>query len=238
MTTYFFDGLVHPERAQITFQFSLEFTHITSGEAAQARVSIVLNQIAIWIETDVEWDIYDLRNVAKSLVSHELAVIGFLRGLSYEVEIKRVLNTELKVDFVFGIDIPCLVERNKGISLSERLEEIRCKSMGLEGVFLHRCFADLANAMKNPDDTGFYCYRAIESLRQHCIVRFKLNKNNKGEQWAKLREIAGCTEEITREIQVAADPVRHGEVASITSNERKRLFLITWDVVDGYLAHI
>jgi hypothetical protein len=238
MTTYLFHGLVHPERAQISLQCSLSFTHITSGEEATARVSVVLNQVAVWIETQVTWDVHDLRNVVKSIVSHELEIVGFVHGYAYDVEIRRVLNPELEVDHVYGIDIPCLTERSNGIDTVKRITEIRSKTLGTEGVYLHRCFADLASAMKHADDTGFYCYRAIESLRQHCILKFGFDPSKKETHWAKLRELAGCTEEILREIKTAADPIRHGDVTKLTSDQRKRLFLITWDVVDGYLAGI
>lgn len=238
MTTYLFEGLVHPERANISLQCDFEFTHLTSGKNCQVKLSIRLNQIAVWIESESEWDVFDLRNVVRAVVAHELEVVGFVLGYAYEVEIKRVLNPSLDVDAVFGIDIPCITERNKDVDLVERLKEIRNKTYGSNGVFLQRCFADLSQAMKNADDTGFYCYRAIEALRQHCIAQFAIDAANKKKQWEKVREVSGCSEDILREIKTAADPTRHGEVVPITADQRKRLFLITWDVVDGYLARI
>jgi len=238
MTTYLFQGLVHPERAHITLQCSFGFTHLTSSEEATVRISIVLNQIAVWVETRIVWDVHDLRNVVKAVVSHELEVVGYIKGLAYDVEIRRVLNPEHEVDYVFGVEIPCISDRNKDIDLATRATEIRNKTNGSDGVFLHRCFADLVSAMKNADDTGFYCYRAIESLRQHCIERFGLDPAKKDEQWAKVRELSGCTEEILREVKAAADATRHGEVVKVTSEQRQRLFLITWDVVDGYVAAV
>lgn len=238
MNIYLFQGIVHPERAQITLECAFPFTHLTSGAQCQARLSILLNQTAVWIETESEWDIFDLRNIVRAVVTHELELVGFIKGFSYEVEIKRVLNPALGVDYVFGIDIPCLSERNKDVDLAERLNELRPKTFGPDGVLLHRCFADLSQAMKSADDTGFYCYRAIEALRQHCIVKFSIDPAKKPLQWERLREASGCSEEVLREIKAAADPVRHGEVLPITSEQRKRLFLITWDVVDGYLASI
>lgn len=238
MTTYLFQGLVHPERAQITLQCSLEFSHLSSSEQATARISIVLNQIAVWIDTNVVWDIHDLRNVAKSIVSHELEVVGFIKGYAYDVEIRRVLNPEHGVDYVFGVDIPCIAERNREVDLAERIAMVRTKTTGPEGIYLHRCFSDLISAMKNADDTGFYCYRALESLRQHCIQKFGLDPEKKSEQWAKLRDLAGCNESVLREIKASADHSRHGGVVSVTSAQRQRLFLLTWDVVDGYLAGV
>ena len=92
--------------------------------------------------------------------------------------------------------------------------------------------------MKTPDDTGFYCYRAIEALRQYCIVRYNLDSEKKSEQWLKVREIAGCEEKILRDIKSAADPVRHGAIVPVTSADREALFIKTWDVVDGFIKNV
>ena len=128
MTTYLFQGLVHPERAQITLQCSFPFTHLTTSRDGTARISILLNQVAVWVDTDVVWDVHDLRNVVKTMVSHELEVVVFIKGLAYEVEIRRVLNPEHGVDYVFGVEIPCIAERNKDVDLLARVNEIRGKT--------------------------------------------------------------------------------------------------------------
>jgi hypothetical protein len=238
MQTYLFEGVVLPERAQLSVQFSVQFTHITSGVTGKADVSVVLNQVAVWVDSEAEWDIFDLRNTVRNLLQNELAVIGYLEGYAYDLEITRVLNRTLGIDYVFGIDIPCIAERNKAIDKHERLTLIRQKSSGREGVLLHRCFNDLAMAMKSPEDTGFYCYRAIESLRQHCIMKFSFPPDKKAEQWQKLREVAECDESTIRDIKAAADPVRHGDISSITSQDREALFTKTWNVVDGYIQNV
>jgi len=237
MDPYLFEGIVHPERAQINLKLSLSFTHLTSSTDATATVSIVLNQVVVWIDSKVEWDIFDLRNVAKSILQNELSIVGYLKGYAYEVEIRRVLNRGLGIDYVFGIDIPCIVERNKAIDFDKEILRIREKTHGIEGVYLHRCFTDLVTAMKNAEDTGFYCYRAIESLRQHCILKYQIDPEKKAEQWQKVRELAKCDEATLREIKAAADPLRHGDLVNVTSCDRAKLFIKTWDVVDGYLKN-
>lgn len=238
MQTYFFEGIVLPERAQLTLKFSCVLSHITSGCNVKADVSIILNQVVVWVDTDEEWDIFDLRNVVKVFLQNELAILGYLKGYAYDLEIKRVLNRALNIDYVFGIEIPCIEERNKLIDIDEQHKIIGLKLLGREGILLHRCFNDLVMAMKNPDDTGFYCYRAIESLRHHCIIKFDMPIDKKQVQWQKLREIAGCDEKSIRDIQSSADAVRHGDVVPITSQDREALFMKTWDIVDGYIKNI
>lgn len=92
--------------------------------------------------------------------------------------------------------------------------------------------------MRHPDDTGFYCYRAIESLRHHCAAVHRLSEADKAVQWKAFREAAGCSEETLLDVKAAADPVRHGQVVGVTAEERLKLLTMTWDVVDGYLGNV
>jgi hypothetical protein len=134
MDPYLLEGVVHAERAQITLQLlPLGFRHLASGTEAVAHVSILLNQVALWVESACEWDIFDLRNVAKSILQNELAIVGYLKGYAYEVEIRRVLNRALSIDYVFGIDIPCIAERNKAIDLPVKSKEFVRKQMETQG---------------------------------------------------------------------------------------------------------
>jgi len=199
-------------------------------------VSIILNQVAVWIDSPVEWDIYDLRNVVLTILQNELSAIGYLKGLAYDVEIRRVLNPLLGVDCVFGIEMPCIAERNKAIVLDNAISTIRKKLTEPLGVYLHLCLTDLKSAMKEPNDTSFFCYRAIESLRQHCVAKFSLNPKNKDAHWEKFREIAKCDRTAIMMIKASADAPRHGDVAAMTADERVKLLTTTWDIVDAYLA--
>lgn len=238
MESYLFHGIVLPERAQLTFQCELSFSHLATGTRGKATVSIILNQVAVWVESKHDWDIYDLRNVIKYIVQNELAIIGYLKGYAYEFQMIRIINQSRKIDYVFGIDIPCLAERGKSINLNEALSSLRKKTEGPNGMLLHRCFNDLISSMKHAEDTGFYCYRAIESLRLHCAKLYGLSTAGKAKQWEKFREVTECDEQTLFSIKTAADPLRHGDIAVTTSNDREKLFTVTWNVVDGYLKSI
>jgi hypothetical protein len=237
MEPYLFHGKVLPERANISLGFSVKFGHISSGINAEAQVSIVFNQVAVWVTSDHLWDIFDLRNVVKNIVYGHLAMIGYLKGYAYDIEITRALSRERGIDYVFGIDIPCIANRNQEIDLNEALLQLREKTTGEHGVFLHRCFDDLMSAMKHADDTGFYCYRAIESLRHHCAARSGLRGATKAQQWQAFRNLSGAEEHAIRLIKTAADPLRHGEPGSEVI-DRAELFINTWGVVDAYITKV
>ena len=114
MQPYIFQGIVLPERAQLSLQFSVEFVHLSSGIRATAQVSILLNQAVIWVQTEYDWNIFDLRNIVTNIVQG-------LKGFAYDFELIRVLNQERATDYVFGIDIPCLAARGKDVDLPSAL---------------------------------------------------------------------------------------------------------------------
>jgi hypothetical protein len=238
MEPYLFHGIVLPERAPLSIGFEADFVHFSSGVKGHAKISILLNQISIWIDSEQEWDVFDLRNVVKTMIQNYLAMIGYLRGYAYDVDIVRVLKKDCGIDRVFGIDIPCLSERTSSIALESRLQFIMEKATGKDGIYLNRCFNDLISAMKNADDTGFYCYRAIEALRHHCTSIHNMSTENRAMQWKKFRDIARCDETIVRFIEKEATPLRHGEIIGGKSTDRANLLTKTWEVVDGYLKNL
>jgi len=240
MKDYLFLGVVSPQRAQLSLDFKYRFIHKLTNNTGTASVSIILNQVVVWIDSDNEWDIFDLRNVVSYILQSNLAIIGYLKGYAYEVEITRVLNLAKGIDYVFGIEMPCIEKRNEKINISEKLGEVQAKINGELGVYLSRCFTDLVSAMKNPEDTGFYCYRAIESLCHHCsyIHNIPVDDKHRSAQWEKFREISGSDETALRTLKEAADPIRHGKPVHISSAGREKLFIITWSVVDHYLTKI
>lgn len=238
METYLFYGKILPERAPISLSFGLSFSHFTSGETGKAEISIVLNQLSVTVHTEKEWNIFDLRNVVKHIVQTNLAMIGYIKGYAYDLEITRVLNSTLGVDYVFGIDIPAIAKPRESIDLASKLGELRAKTQGENGIFLNRCFNDLVSAMKDADDTGFYCYRAVEALRHHCAVVHNISEMDRKIQWEKFMEVSKVNEEATRKLENSAKSTRHGGVSDVTNADREDLFKTTWDIVDAYIVNI
>jgi hypothetical protein len=238
METYLFLGVVRPERAQLSIQRDLTFRNLASGLDGTAGVSIILNQLAVRVQSEHIWDVLSLRNVVRAIVQDQLAMVGYLKGFAYDLEVTRVLNQGLAIDLVFGIDTPCIAKRGESIDLQRAMTRLEEMTTSPYGIFLGRCFNDLVSSMRHPDDTGFYCYRAIESLRHHCAAAQGLSDADKAVQWGAFRQAAGCSEETLLGIKAAADPVRHGQLVGVTAEERLNLLTTTWDVVDGYLGTV
>lgn len=234
---YVFQGVVRPERARLDDCFSVDFENL-SGLTGSARVRILVNQVVVWTFTDSNWDVYTLRNAVKNIVQNRLAIIGFLKGYAYELEIIRVFNDSKNIDEVFGIDVPCISERNDSDVDLVAVTNIAKKMQGDEGVFIGRCLSDLMSALKNADDTGFYCYRAIESLRHHCAMMNALIDAKAARQWECFRTAAGCSKDDILAIKAAADAPRHGAFIHLTDQQRSDLLLNTWDIVEAYMKNV
>jgi len=194
--------------------------------------------LAITIYTDKEWDIFDLKNVAQHITQSHISIFGYLKGYAYSVEITRIINYERGVDYVFGVDIPCISKPRENIDFSRAWEKIKPNIAGENGIFLIRCFNDLSSAMKYADDTGFYCYRAIEALRHHCAAINSLSGKERDLQWKKFREVSGVQERDIRELSNSAQAIRHGGIDPVTGRDREAIFISTWNIVDAYIAKI
>jgi len=244
MIDYIIIGKILPERASISIVLPvMDFSPIVCKESInRAKLNILNNQVYILYSTDNnELKLHDIRNIAKQLIADKLSMIGYLLGYAYEIDLTRIISIEKNIDYVFGIDIPCIAERSKDLTPEGfNAEFIRVTSIiGKQesySIYIYRCLNDLKHAMVNPDDTGFYCYRAIESIKQFC--RYKYGIEIERDQWTKLSELTGYNSSKVQFIKEKADPVRHGDLSVITDEDRVKIFKDTWDIVDCFFQGI
>ncbi len=241
MFLYIIKGRVLPIRASLSFG-PVKFHFVNKDEESLAsggteslaniEISIFSNEITVYYDIEFPKDIYDIKNECLNTCNAVVAQIGFLLGYGYSVEINQILCRELNINFVFGIDIPCLAVRNQGRDISLMMKKI-FSIEGSETRYLQRCFVDLQLAITHPIDTPFYCYRAIESLRHFCRIRYNLQTEK--EQWLKLSELTNKSWNDTKNLKLFANDARHGDHKSFSSQERIDFFDTTWDLVDGFI---
>lgn len=210
----------------------------TSESRLELRGSILNNRVAVWAHTQHDWNIFDLRNFVRDVVQMELALVGYVLGYAYDLDIVSALCQSRSVDIVFGIDMPCLATHTPVDAREPTVVRIKKIVSGPGGLYVARCLTDLQSALKTGEDAAFYCYRAIEFLRQHCAFTNGIDPR-KGEAWIKFRDVSGATRTEIDAIKDGADPVRHGGFATIVSNDdRVALYTSTWRIVAAYLAAI
>ena len=240
MNTYIFKGLILPERAQLSIgPLKTRLKPFLKEEEIEVELNIVLNQITVWVFTDNDYDVFDLRNIVRAFVNNVCSWFALIKGYAYEVEIRQVLNYEKKIDCVFGIDLPCITNRHSDSEINLMLlmlDKLMKKSSGENGIYIQRCITDLRLALSNTEDTPFYCFRSIESLKHYC--KYEYGIEDEKEQWKKIIEITGFNKTYIDDIRKMAFPQRHGDVINFTSDDRVKMLSKTWDVVEKFLLGI
>lgn len=237
MYNYTIIGKVLPERAKLDLNLcSLKISPVeNNNEIDSMDISIILNQIYVNYSTEKNrLSVFDIRNIVKTILTDILSIFGFIKSYAYDVEITRIVNKELNIDYVFGIETHLIEKRNLNKDLNLELQKILdlIFKERENAIFIRRCLNDLVNAMKNPIDTGFYCYRAIESLKQYC--KYKYNLEKEADQWKKLSNITGFNKDKIKLIREFSLTTRHGDIKSISDENRGKILADTWDIVEKF----
>jgi hypothetical protein len=230
---YTFTGVIHPERAAVSVSTTGWNLHgPTAGIDGRLAVTIAVSQVTALFESDTEVsDLATLRNHVSDAIRIAVDAVGFLNGCGYDVEIVQLVPPEGNVPIVFGVDIPAL--QTNPAELSRRFTELIELFGESRSSHLQRCLADLREAIRSPKDTGFFCYRGIESLRQFFVL--ELGVKGDKESWETLRKALGIDRAPIDYVKEFADPVRHGKSKPISDAERAEVFRRTWEVVGRFI---
>ena len=237
MYIYHLYWIIHPERALLTYWPINLKTSI-----GDIYYQVLNNQLYIQLKsTEKQTDIYTLKNNLKDIVQEEVSLISYIYWNGYDTEIIRITNLDENIDMTFWIDIPCINTRNttKIDKVSDELDSIHIIINGNpeNSFYIRRCFSELNKAIRFPIDTWFHCYRAIESLRNFCWAKYSPIKEN--EQWKKLKELSAQSDrEKIDYIKWFADYARHGNHLPISDEEREKVFLNTWHIVDSFREYL
>ncbi len=229
MRTYF-SGLILPERAPLSLATVRSKIHDREGrEVASIGLNIYANQITAAVDS-VDAELYTLRNFVRAEAEFLTGLVGFVAGHGYDVVITKAFGEDLDPTLVFGIDIPVLTERARGRDLQRLVNAVAPLCYGEQAIFLQRCLVDLSSAMKRLDDSAFYCYRAIESIRRS----FGPELSDR-EQWQAMSTALGSSRDEMEPLRARAFDARHGQAAALSDQERSEVFTCTWDVVEKYI---
>jgi hypothetical protein len=233
MEAYFIQGIILPERAPLTYEYGLKFKHVASDQQCIAKVSILLNQVAVWLDVEKPLFTIDIKNIVTYLVLDVVNAVCYLTGYVYDFQVTRIFSRYGGIDEVVGIDNPVISKRQE-FSV-EKLDKIKAFLQGDSGVYINRCLSDLTAAMRYREDPAFYCYRAIESLRKHYAFSHGLWNEDKTRQWECFRDSNGFSRAQIDFVRKHATETRHGGVSTLSADEYTELLNTTWNIVDTYL---
>lgn len=173
-----------------------------------------------------------MRNIIDDHIRAHLDFIGHKRGGLYHLDIVGSVVPDFSDYHFFGQSIPALAElKNNTVygagKFDIRLDEIE---LVLGSVAIKLALADLRKAKDNAVDSGFYCYRAVESIRQEF-------GEVAGTAWEHLRDSLKVDRPYIDYFQRWANPRRHGKSVPISDGERKNALIIADEIVDRYIKY-
>ena len=171
--------------------------------------------------------------------------MGFFLGCGYDVEIIQVVDNQNCRQIVFGVDIPALSEYKNKLKVNgeNRFEEYFQLTTTEAGMFLRRAFNDLSSSIESPIDTGFYCYRAIETIKQYFGTTVVYKDDRK--IWEKMRNDLGIERSDIDYVKHFADITRHGaytnlnlSILSVSGIDRDKMLKIAWHIIFSFMEYI
>lgn len=236
MYKYILNGRVLPERCNVCIPpLNLKLKCPDAGLDCNMVVSIQMSQIYLQITSEQEiTDFNTLRNYVADAVHFFIDCYGFITGRGYDIEITSLAGENIQPHMVFGVGIDVL-ENDIEDRQTQNIEQI-IKLFSEDDSYsnqLRLTLKDLRFAIKYPEDSGFFCYRAIESLMQYFN-----RSNNKDEAWNILREKIHISRNILDYIKKFADDPRHGCSILISDAERAKVMKYTWKIVDRFIYYL
>lgn len=233
MATYIFSGKVMPERADVNISLpSLTFQAKDAGFSGETIISIARSQISIKLDTtDAGVNLDTMKNYMEQLVRNLVDSYGYLSGRGYDIEITSVVNPNGQ-QAVFGVGIRELEksENERPLSFQELFPVI------LKSPHLRHALGDLREAIRSPSDTGLFCYRAVECVRQH--FREDEDDDNRAPSWERLRQNLRVDRSWMKPLENFSKEQRHGSSSYMSETDRVLLMQHAWKVVDRFCVYI
>jgi hypothetical protein len=203
-------------------------------------VSVVNSQIAATLTTGTKiQDVEDMHERVEVAVRHCVDALGFLLACGYDVELTQVTAPEILGHIVFGVDV-------QGVRSAEQYTdaEILARFRTIMGLgpdkqpWVRRALVDFREAIRSYDDTPFFCFRAIEDLRQRFVSGEDSDvKRTWVEMATALKVSDDMREYVWKELRSLAMSARHGNAAQVTRESRTKMLRVAWDLIDRFVSN-
>jgi hypothetical protein len=227
---YIFAGRTRTEGVGVTFDVKnppLKLT-VAGIEGQECQVSLLLSgamHFAVAVTTAVAMkDIATFRNQIMTVCKSLYDVASFLNAVSVHVELTSLSEIETDRFWTFRDAAPELMA-----SAHERpLPTEEFIKLSLLNNYLRSALSDLNEAMSSPNDTGFFCYRAIETLLQEFKEPDKMENKD---AWPRFRDALQVTQNWIKPLTDHSKSNRHGELQAVSGEQRVFLMKNAWTIV-------
>ena len=234
MVTWIFFGRVLPERFPLSV--SLPTATVKQPELGivyDSHVGIAEGQLVAEVTvTEGDVDIQTLRNLTERDIRLMTDMTGYQNGMAHDIEIISAFCRETAERCVFGVTVPILSERREGKFQTLIDGPLWLAYASDTGARL--ALSDFREAIKRAADTGFFCYRAVESMMQG------LRPPNASDSaaWAHFRATLHVDRSALDYIKGHADAARHGRPGGVTDAERAKVFQLADEIIRRYLEYL
>lgn len=228
---YLFSGRVHPERYAWQLPFSFKWvTEAESGPVA-TTVELAASQVSVRFEGDNPGSLLDLKVHASEMARIAVNALGFVSAAGLDVEIATCVEPDGSFR-TFNTGFDGLRTVDGAITEEEQAELVQLLTEGLRRGELRHALADLNEAIRAPYDTGFFCFRAVESVRQLYLPEGEADEGQaRKTSWEAMRSALGIDKDELGWLTTVAIPRRHGEHRGISEDDRRRALRIARAVV-------
>jgi hypothetical protein len=232
---FLFTGRVQPERygwSAPPVDGGLEM----GGHSLSLRLTITRSQAVAELRGSYEGPMADLMIRVQDICQGVVDALGFGFVAGLELEMLSCVGPDGHI-YVFA---PAFDELRKWppepLSADEE-QDVSLLSAASGNVFgVRAALADLRQAVRAPADTLFYCYRAIEAIRQELIPAETADAATvRRQSWQAVRDLAGIDESQLRWLVPEAVARRHGELLDVSADARMRALRLARQVVLAFV---
>ncbi|MGV9864550.1 hypothetical protein [Rhodococcus koreensis] len=221
---WYLDGPVTLHRFDARIDIHLHASRFSMELEIAGDDDIFAGDVSLW-GNEVWYD-------AEATLRAVLDSLGFARGASLDIELVSGSVDDR------GLIFPMMSMAEFAAVDGDHVESGdfgRYAGSALDNVHVRHALADMRMALSFSDDAAFYCYRAIESLRQHFVDGREDDDVVRRESWPRLRAALGVGEDELRLLAAHAKSRRHGGARALSHRERLEVVKRTRVLVDQFI---
>ncbi len=236
---YVLSGKVLPERANVNLPKSIAMKILpgrTIPEGSMVFVTVICSQISMVVHSRGEIaDLQALAHECEGMCRMIVDCLGFLLTCGYDIEITQVSGTG-GLHVVYGVQpadlrpIPFSDD-----SFQDSFERLVTVPRAYQLAY-RRALADYREAIRSFEDTAFFCYRAVEDLRQ---VFVENERSKEAQTWERLWEAMPVVEDARAYVKDVIRPLatgnRHGEGTLISRQQRLEMLEKTSKIIAAFV---
>jgi hypothetical protein len=236
MNTYIFNGIVSPHWTPVETQNLRLDVQTRDGRSYNLALSVIGSYISLstTLAEPVE-DLATFKNEIMPLVRCIFDTIGYQVGRAIDVKLTTVLDTSNNMLMPFDDRVDELSRTQaERPSTIEELVPMACGSIALMDAL-----RDLRQAIQYPNDTAFYCARAIESL----VNTFRSsnspdNTQSRNQAWSDFRQNLLVGQDVINRMRGISNAPRHGVRQELTGTKRVQHLRRAWKIMDRYISFL